>query len=49
MAGAIVVVAGRMMELPSTPVAIVGAAVCFGLRFVAIRRGWQLPFARQRE
>ena len=49
MAGAIVVVAGRMMGLPSTPVAIAGAALCFGLRFVAIRRGWQLPFAGQWE
>jgi len=25
---------------------IVGALLCFGLRFMAIRRGWRLPVAR---
>lgn len=49
LAGAAVVVVGRMMHLPSTAVTIAGAALCFGLRFVAIRRGWQLPVARRRE
>ena len=24
---------------------IAGAALCFGIRYVAIRRGWQLPVA----
>lgn len=49
LAGAIVVVVGRSMGVPSATIAIVGAAVCFGLRFMAIRRGWRLPIARQRE
>ena len=49
LAGAAVVVVGRVLQLPSVPIAIVGAAVCFGLRFMAIKRGWQLPVARQRE
>jgi uncharacterized membrane protein YeiH len=43
MAGAAVVVAGRMMHLPAVAVAIAGALLCFGLRFIAIHRGWQLP------
>lgn len=49
LAGAAVVVIGRMLHVPSAPIAIIGAAVCFGLRFMAIRRRWQLPVARQRE
>jgi uncharacterized membrane protein YeiH len=44
-AGAAVVVVGRMLQLPSTAVTLVGAALCFGLRFLGIRRGWQLPVA----
>ena len=43
LAGAALVVIGNMLLLPSVPTAIVGAALCFGLRMVAIRRGWQLP------
>jgi uncharacterized membrane protein YeiH len=46
--GAAVVVAGQLVQLPSTPVAIVGALLCFGLRLLAIRRGWGLPVARER-
>lgn len=49
LAGAAVVVVGRTMHLPSTAVTIAGAALCFWLRFMAIRRGWQLPVARRRE
>ncbi len=49
LAGAAVVVAGRMMQFPSAPSTIAGAVLCFGLRFMAIRRGWQLPVARRRE
>jgi uncharacterized membrane protein YeiH len=45
LAGAAVVVGGRMLGLPSTSVTILGAVVCFLLRFVGIRRGWQLPLA----
>jgi uncharacterized membrane protein YeiH len=45
LAGAAVVVVGRMLELPSAAVAVVGAVLCFTLRFMAIRRRWQLPVA----
>ena len=45
LAGAAVVVVGRMAELPSTAVTIAGAILCFALRFLAIRRGWELPDA----
>jgi uncharacterized membrane protein YeiH len=48
LAGATVVIAGHLLQLPSLPVALVGAALCFGLRLVAIRRGWALPVARDR-
>ncbi|HWR53745.1 MAG TPA: trimeric intracellular cation channel family protein, partial [Bryobacteraceae bacterium] len=44
--GAGVVVIGRMLHLSSSGVAIAGAALCFGLRFMAMQRGWQLPTAR---
>lgn len=43
--GAAVVVLGRMMQFPSAVVAVVGGVLCFGLRFIAIRRRWQLPAA----
>jgi uncharacterized membrane protein YeiH len=46
--GATVVVVGQLLQLPSTPLAIVGAGLCFALRLVAIRRGWGLPVARER-
>lgn len=49
LAGAAVVVVGRMLQFPSIAVAILGAVLCFGLRFAAIRRGWQLPVAQPRE
>jgi len=44
--GAAVVVMGRMLYLPSSAAATAGAVLCFGLRFMAMRRGWQLPIAR---
>ena len=49
LAGASVVVIGRAMELPSAAVTIMGAVLCFVLRYVSIRRGWQLPVARRRD
>lgn len=49
LAGAVVVVLGARLGLPSIPLAVAGAALCFGLRLVAIRRGWQLPTARPRQ
>jgi uncharacterized membrane protein YeiH len=50
LAGAAVVVIGAALRLPSTTaVTIAGAVLCFGLRFVAIRRGWHLPVAGEPE
>ena len=45
LAGASVVVIGDRLQLPSVTVAVVGGGLCFGLRFMAIRRGWHLPRA----
>ncbi len=47
--GAAVVVIGGMLNVPSSIAAVVGAVLCFGLRFMAMRRGWQLPVARPPE
>ena len=44
--GAAVMVLGRMLHLPTYAAAIAGAVLCFGLRFMAMRLGWQLPTAR---
>ncbi len=44
--GASIVVAGEALHLPSTPLAIGGAAACFLLRYFSIRRRWMLPVAR---
>ena len=49
LAGGAVVVIGTRLSLPSTAVTIVGAVLCFALRFMAIRRGWHLPVADERE
>jgi uncharacterized membrane protein YeiH len=49
LAGAGVVVVGRTLHVPAIPAAIAGALLCFGLRLIAIRRGWQLPVAHRRE
>ena len=46
LAGAVVVVIGDQLGIPAFVAAIVGAAVCFCLRLLAIHRGWQLPSAR---
>ncbi|HJT81894.1 MAG TPA: trimeric intracellular cation channel family protein, partial [Chthoniobacterales bacterium] len=47
LAGASVVVVGRLLNLPSLPLALAGGGLCFGLRFMAIRHGWHLPKACQ--
>jgi uncharacterized membrane protein YeiH len=47
--GAVVVVMGGILGFPSSVSATVGAVLCFGLRFIAVRRGWQLPIARSAE
>jgi uncharacterized membrane protein YeiH len=44
--GATVMVGGRLLHVSSTGAAIAGAVLCFGLRFMAIKRGWNLPIAR---
>lgn len=45
LAGATVVVLGEWLQLPSTAVVLGGALLCFGLRMMAVRRGWHLPTA----
>jgi len=45
--GAAVVVTGHILGLPSAPVTLVGAGLCFGLRVFAMKRGWHLPVARR--
>jgi uncharacterized membrane protein YeiH len=49
LAGAVVVVVGHVLNLPPTAMAIAGAALCFGIRLIAIRRGWRLPVADLRQ
>ena len=46
LAGAAVVVAGTLLKLPFGLVTGAGLILCFGLRLIAIRRGWHLPTAR---
>jgi uncharacterized membrane protein YeiH len=45
LAGASIVVIGDMLSLSFSVSALAGGAVCFGLRFMAIRHGWHLPVA----
>ena len=47
LAGAAVVVIGHALQLSSTAPTIAGAALCFGLRLMAIHYGWHLPIARR--
>jgi len=49
LSGAGVVASGAVLELPLVPTMFVGAILCFSLRLVALRRGWQLPTARAPE
>lgn len=46
--GAVVVVIAQSLHIPSAAGMSAGAVLCFGLRFMAIRRGWRLPVAAQR-
>jgi len=43
--GGIVAIA-HALGWPQLPAMVVGALLCFGLRFMAIRHGWRLPVAR---
>lgn len=45
LAGGALVVLARSAGLPAGVATGVGALFCFGLRFIAIRKGWQLPVA----
>jgi uncharacterized membrane protein YeiH len=45
LAGAGTVVAGHLIHLPPAATTVGGAAICFGIRLVAIRQGWSLPTA----
>lgn len=45
LSGAAIVVGGTLLKLPSGLATAVGLFLCFGLRLVAIRRGWHLPMA----
>ncbi len=49
LAGAAVVVVGRMWSIPPEVSAGAGATLCFGLRLLAIRHGWHLPTANPLE
>jgi len=46
LAGASVVVLGSALNFPPQPVAVGGALLCFGIRMMAIYRGWNFPIAR---
>jgi uncharacterized membrane protein YeiH len=49
LAGAAVVVIAEPLHIPAAAATIVGALLCFGLRLMAIHRGWHLPVARRPE
>jgi uncharacterized membrane protein YeiH len=40
---------GHALNAPATPSAVAGATVCFGIRLVALWRGWRLPTAGEHE
>ena len=44
--GSGIVAIAHALGWPQVPAMVVGALLCFGLRFGAIRRGWRLPVAR---
>lgn len=46
LAGAAVVVIAHQLDLSPNLATVSGAALCFALRFMAIKRGWRLPVAR---
>ena len=49
LAGGGVVALASALGWPQQPAMAVGALACFGLRWMALRHGWQLPVARPRE
>lgn len=46
--GSLIVVAGHWLSLPSGPTACVAVTLCFGIRYLALRRGWRLPIPKHR-
>lgn len=48
LAGAAVVVTGRALGFAGDVASVIGAALCIGVRIMAMRRHWQLPVARPR-
>ena len=46
LAAGVAVVAGNWLHLPPFVGMLIGLALCFGLRMLAIFRGWRLPLAR---
>jgi uncharacterized membrane protein YeiH len=42
---AAIVVGGSQLHVPYVVSATIGGLLCFGLRLMAIRRGWRLPTA----
>jgi uncharacterized membrane protein YeiH len=45
LAGALMAAGGHVLQMNPTAGTIGGAAVCFTIRMIAIRRGWRLPTA----
>lgn len=46
LAGAFIAVGGHVLQLYPAVATIGGAALCFTIRMIAIRRGWRLPTAK---
>ena len=46
LAGASVVVVANVATLPAAAGTLVGALLCFGLRVMALKRGWHLPISK---
>lgn len=47
LAGSSVMVIADRFQFSSTAATSVGIVICFGIRLLAIRRGWRLPVARE--
>jgi uncharacterized membrane protein YeiH len=45
LAGAAIVAGGHMLHIPALITTVCGGLICFGMRVMAIRRGWRLPIA----
>lgn len=48
LAGALIVVIGATLELPTAAIMAAGAVACFVLRMLSVWLGWQLPVAADR-